>query len=85
MKFILGILVGVLVIAPMLADPASAVEIGKIIVGKIISVGVPIAEEVAEEALPVLAQAGKDVVTDFVKEATPAITEAGKEIIGGVI
>ena len=50
MRIVIGIIIGVLFVAPMIADPQSALEIAKIIAGKVISVGVPLVEEIVKEA-----------------------------------
>ena len=50
MKFVIGIIIGVVLVAPMIADPHTALEIAKIIAGKVISVGVPLVEEIVKEA-----------------------------------
>lgn len=50
MKFVIGIIIGVVFVAPMIADPHTALEIGKLIAGKVISVG-PLVEQIAKEAM----------------------------------
>lgn len=47
---IVGIIIGVIFIAPMIQDPASAIAIGKIIASKVLSVGVPIVKQVIKDA-----------------------------------
>ena len=51
MKLVIGIIIGVVFVAPMIADPHTALEIGKLIAGKVISVGVPLVEEIFKEAV----------------------------------
>jgi len=58
---IAGIVIGVIFIAPFIADPSSALAIGKIVAEKVVSVGVPLVKEIISETTP--------VVTDAIKEA----------------
>lgn len=51
MKLVIGIIIGVVFVAPMIADPHTALEIAKIIAGKVISVGVPLVQEIIKEAI----------------------------------
>lgn len=86
-KFLIGIVIGVIVIAPFIQDPSAGIEVAKIITEKIVSVGVPIIKDVVAETAPIVSDAVRDVVTD----SAPIIGDAIKEstgldkLIGGVI